>query len=387
MQFNSLKVCVIGPVPPPAGGMANQTAELCRLLDSEGANVTLVATNAPYHPLWIAKIKGLRAVFRLIPYLYRLRKSIADADVVHVMANSGWSWHLFATPAIWIADWLDTPVVLNYRGGHAERFFARSWRWVAPTLKRASACIVPSKFLEEIFHKRQIQTHIIPNTLDTALFYPPTESRWSQPGRASSDTTAPLPGVREAQTGTRTTGPVLIITRNLEKIYGIDVAIQAFPLIRDRFPGATLIVAGSGHELEALTVLAKQEGVDKSVDFCGRLDRQQMAQLYRQADVMINPSRVDNSPNSIIESLGSGLPVVSTRAGGIPLLVEDGKTAILVDIDQPVELSTAVLTLLNDLDLYQQLRSSGLEFSQRFHWQQIRTELLQIYTQAINNNA
>ncbi|MFC6668999.1 glycosyltransferase [Marinobacterium aestuariivivens] len=96
--------------------MANQTAELCRLLEQEGARVTLIAVNPPYRPAWIGRWRGLRALFRLLPYLRTLWRRLGSADVVHLMANSGWSWYLFATPAIWIACLRGTPVVVNYRG-------------------------------------------------------------------------------------------------------------------------------------------------------------------------------------------------------------------------------------------------------------------------------
>ena len=364
--FKDLKVCVIGPVPPPAGGMANQTAELCRLLRLEQSQVTLVATNAPYSPVWVGEIRGIRALFRLIPYLYRLLQALKQADVAHLLANSGWSWHLFAAPAVWIAHWVGTPIVLNYRGGHAESFFATSWRWVAPTLKRASACTVPSLFLAEVFSQRQVSTRIIPNTLDQELFYPPEQQ----------------PANRRDIEQNQTPGPLLIITRNLETIYGIDLAIRAMPEILTIHPNARLVIAGSGPEQQALESLAESLGIIQQIEFCGRLGRQQIASLYRQADLMINPSRIDNSPNSIIEALGSGLPVVSTRAGGIPKLVKHDETALLVDLESPEAIAKATLQLLADPELRHRYSENGIEFSRRFQWQQVKTDLLQVYQQA-----
>ena len=53
----------------------------------------------------------------------RLWKTAGRVDVFHIMANSGWSWHLFAMPAVWIAKARNVPAVVNYRGGEAEQFF------------------------------------------------------------------------------------------------------------------------------------------------------------------------------------------------------------------------------------------------------------------------
>jgi glycosyltransferase involved in cell wall biosynthesis len=357
--FDSLRVCVIGPVPPPTGGMANQTAELCRLLEQEGARVTLIAVNPPYRPAWIGRWRGLRALFRLLPYLRSLWCRLGCSDVVHLMANSGWSWYLFATPAVWIAYLRGTPIIVNYRGGNAAPFFDRAWRWVGPTLRHASACVVPSGYLAEVFAERRLSAHIIPNTLDPSRFFP------APPSRPDGE------------------GPVLAITRNLEPIYGIDLALRALPAVQARFPRARLVIAGSGPEQAALERLAADLGVADRVEFRGRLTRQQVAELYRQADLLLNPSRVDNSPNSIIEALGSALPVVSTRAGGIPKLVSDGETALLVDPEDPDALASAVLRVLEDDALRQRLKTAGLEFSRRFHWDAVKKDLLNTYQQAI----
>ncbi len=64
------------------------------------------------------------------------------------MANSGWSWHLFAAPAIWVARIRGKPVIINYRGGEADSFFNKSFSWIKPSLSKADAIVVPSGFLE-----------------------------------------------------------------------------------------------------------------------------------------------------------------------------------------------------------------------------------------------
>ncbi|MBS0593326.1 MAG: glycosyltransferase family 1 protein, partial [Proteobacteria bacterium] len=84
--------------------MANQTRQLAELLAAEGARVQLVQTNAPYRPAWVGRLPVVRAGFRLVPYLYRLWRAAGSSRLFHVMANSGWSWHLFSAPAIAIAS-------------------------------------------------------------------------------------------------------------------------------------------------------------------------------------------------------------------------------------------------------------------------------------------
>src|SRR5690606_20780356 len=81
------RVGLVGPLPPPAGGMANQTRQLAWLLREAGIEVELVQVNAPYRPSWIARARMLRAAFRLLPYLLRLWRCAGSVDLMHVMAN------------------------------------------------------------------------------------------------------------------------------------------------------------------------------------------------------------------------------------------------------------------------------------------------------------
>lgn len=173
----ALAIVLIGPLPPPAGGMANQTEQLAQLLGREGHCVTLVRTNTPYRPEWAGRVPGLRALVRLLPYLAALWRAMRDADVAHVMANSGWSWHLFAAPAVWIAWLRNVRCVVNYRGGEAAPFLQRSARTVAFTLQRAAALIVPSGFLQEIFARHGIAAEVLPNVVDLSRFTPCARAR------------------------------------------------------------------------------------------------------------------------------------------------------------------------------------------------------------------
>src|SRR5574340_361920 len=123
VKLPGLRIGLIGLFPPPSGGMANQTLQLAKLLRQEDIMVELVQVNRPYHPRWVAKLKGIRAAFRLLPYLAHLWRSVGKVQLLHIMANSGWSWHLFAAPAIWVGWIRGEPVIVNYHGGEAEAVF------------------------------------------------------------------------------------------------------------------------------------------------------------------------------------------------------------------------------------------------------------------------
>lgn len=355
-----LRLALVGPLPPPAGGMANQMRQLAELLQGSGAQVELVQTNAAYRPAWVGAWPGLRALARLLPYLLALWRAAGRSQLMHVLANSGWSWHLFAAPAVWIARLRGCPVLVNYHGGEAESFLARSLAVVAPSLRRASLLTVPSAFLQRVFAGQGFPARIVPNVVDLSLF------RF----RAEPDLLQP-----EA--------PHLVVLRNLEPVYDNASALRAFARLHQRWPQARLSIAGSGPELPALQALAAELGLAQSVIFCGRLDRQGIAALLARADLSLNPSLADNMPVSVLESLASGVPVVSTRVGGIPDLLTPGESALLVPPSDPEALAEAAARLIEDAALRQRLREGGRAVVAACTWTAVAPRLLGCYQQAM----
>jgi glycosyltransferase involved in cell wall biosynthesis len=353
--FEGLRVLLVGPLPPPAGGMANQTRQLAGLLQDAGASVTLVQTNRPYWPAWIGKVPMLRAAFRLLPYALSLWREAGRADVCHVMANSGWSWHLFAAPAIHIAHWRRLPVVVNYRGGEAEAFLARAGTVVRHTMRRAAVLAVPSGFLQSVFERHGMAACIVPNVVNLERFRP-----------------------AEA----RVHGAHVVVARNLEPLYDNATALRALALLRRTCPQATMTVAGTGSEASSLAEMARALGIADAVHFAGRLSPDEMAALYRRADLCLNPSLADNMPNSILEALASGVPVVSTRVGGVPYLVRDGITALLVPAGDAEAMAEAMARVLCDDALRRSLVSAGLQEVQRYTWQRVAPLLADSYQAA-----
>ena len=336
--------------------MANQTRQLSRLLGQEGIDVEIVQVNAPYRPEWIGRMWGARALFRLVPYLLEMWRAAGRVHLFHVMANSGWAWHLFAAPAIWIAWIRRVPVIINYRGGEADAFFERQFHWVRPTLARACAVVVPSAFLEQVFSKRSVAVDVVPNIIDLSRFFPAVR----KPGQAH-----------------------IVVTRNLEDIYDIPTALRAFSLVRQHLPDARLTVAGSGPRFADLEKLCDDMGQSSAVRFTGRLDNDQVAELYRTADLMLNPSLADNMPISLLEAMASGVPVVSTRVGGIPYLVKDGTEALLVPPGDAEAMADGALRVLRNRELASCLVSAGIQAVRRYTWDEVKPRLFSVYARAL----
>ncbi len=350
-----LSIGIVGPLPPPSGGMANQTRQLASLLTESGLGAEIVRVNAPHRPAWIGRVRVVRAAFRLLPYLWRLWRCVGRVDLLHVMANSGWAWHLYATPAVWMAHLRGKPAIVNYRGGEAEIFLDRQFAWMRPTLQRAHCVVVPSGFLQGVFARWGVKTVIVPNIVDLARFRP-----------------APRDADRLH----------IVVARNLEDIYDVPTALRAFAQIRAAHPAARLSVAGSGPKRGELERLSNELGLGAAVRFTGRLENERMADLYRDAGLLLNPSLVDNMPISVLEALASGVPIVTTNVGGTPFVVEHEKTALLVPPRDPEAMARAALRLIGDRALASRLRAAGLDAVECYAWPNVREELLSVYTRA-----
>ncbi len=351
------RVCVVGPLPPPSGGMANQCEQLVRLLRADGADVELVRNNAPYRPTLLGQVPVLRAGVRLLPYLLNLWRAAGRAEVLHVLANSGWAWHLFAAPALLIGLLRGTPVIINYRGGLAEQFFAGAPSHVLSLMRRAALRVTPSAFLRRVFAQHGLEADVIPNIVDLERFAPRQERDFGA-------------------------APQVVVARNLEPIYGLSTALQALAILRQQYPGASLTVAGSGPQKAELVALAAALGLSDAVHFPGRVDHAEMPALYARADVALNPSTVDNMPNSVLEAFASGLPLVSTDVGGVPDIVSDGVNGLLVPVGDAPAMAAALLRLLGDRDLARRLADAGVKQVQAYAWPQVRGQWLAAYRRA-----
>ena len=352
MMLGGMRIALVGPVAPPAGGMANQTAQLARLLRAEGARVELIATNSSILPAWLARIRYLRAALRLPVYLWRLWRVAATVDLFHVMANSGWSWHLQAAPALWLASLRRKPVLLNYRGGEAAAFFARHPRLIQTSLRRADAIAVPSTFLQQIFEQHGLAAHVVPNVVDLRLF-------------------APAPAAPAS--------PCILVARHLQPLYDNASAVRAFAVVHAAFPAARLVLAGDGPERAALAQLVASLHLQQAVEFAGHVANADMPALYRASSVVLNPSLADNLPVSVLEALACGVPVVSTNVGGIPALLRHGVTALLVSPGDAQAMAQAILALLREPSLAQGLARQGLAHAASFDWKHAGPPLAALY--------
>jgi glycosyltransferase involved in cell wall biosynthesis len=180
---------------------------------------------------------------------------------------------------------------------------------------------------------------MIPNGVDGAPF------------RCSIDA-----GAKRRELGLPAEGPLLGVGARLVPEKGLEDLIEAVRLLRTGFPTLRLLIAGSGPLEDSLQELAQQRGVADAVHLLGV--RHDMPELLRLFDVYVLSSLREGLPMGLLEAMAAECPVVATRVGGIPSVIEDGVNGLLAPPRDPEALAAAIETLLVD----KALRSS---FSER----------------------
>jgi phenylacetate-CoA ligase len=115
------------------------------------------------------------------------------------------------------------------------------------------------------------------------------------------------------------------------------------------------------------------------VRFFGYVDHKTLSGIYDQCDILLNASRVDNFPGSLLEASASGLAVVSTNAGGIPAMYDNGKNALLVEVGDWQALASEAMRAIQNPALARRLVSAGLDLCQRCEWRNVRRALYGVY--------
>ena len=337
--------------------VGGQAVQAVRLIDHLKKEQSVAVGFLPVNPRLpgllrkLQSVKYVRTVTTSILYWLKLLTTVPRFDVIHIFSASYFSFLLAPAPAIIVARMFGKKIVLNYHSGEAEDHLQHWPRTSIPMLKRCDEIVVPSPFLVRVFAKFGLPAKAVFNVIDF--------DRLTFRQRAV---------VR----------PVFLSNRNFEAHYGVDVVLRAFALIQKRYFDASLKVAGDGPCREALHQLAADLKL-RNVEFLGMVDRARMAELYNEADCFLNGSRIDNQPLSILESFASGLPVVTTNAGGIPDTVTSGVTGLIVEMDDHEALAQAGIDLLEQPGLALRLATEARKECGRYTWEAVRAEWLKSY--------
>ena len=153
----------------------------------------------------------------------------------------------------------------------------------------------------------------------------------------------------------------LCYTKNHKPIYGLDLLIRALPLVRSQIPDIRLTVAGTGATTEQYKALARELDLDDIVDFVGHVDNRRMFSLLRDHHIMVMPSLSESFGVAALEAAACARPVIASRVGGVPEVVEDGVTGMLLPPGDITALAGAIKKLATDLPTCERMGLAGYD--------------------------
>ena len=348
-RFVGKGIAVLGPFPPRPGGVSMQCATLADQLQNAGANVTRINTDVPSLRQRGRWGRWLLPFAQIPSLLWRMWRTRQQWDILHVHSASWWGF-MPAVVGLLAKSW-GKRLVLSYHGGSIAKFFT-GWTWlVRPVLRRYDKILALTLTHARIFEDYGFQAQIVPNIVPVETF--------------SFRPRGPL-------------FPKILWLRQLEPRYRPEDALQIFSTVQKKYPNATLTMAGGGSLASKMAKEIKDRGLG-GITLSGHLSLDGIPAAYDAADIFLNTSAFDNLPLTLIEASASGLPIVSSNAGGIPDLIADGKNGLLAPVGDVKAMTDAIFRLLANPDMAQRLSIAARQNAERFAWPHIAPQLAEVY--------
>jgi sugar transferase (PEP-CTERM/EpsH1 system associated) len=355
------------------GGLERNVINQIRLAPDFGQEVTVICLERPGTLAAQAEALGARIIcmdkspgvrLGLILRLASVLKSLAP-EVVHTHDVGT----LFYTgPA---ARRAGVPLVVHTEHGRADypRFRHRLLGRLAGRFARPFYCLTEDMASWVTSHRivPREKIRLIFNGIDTARFLEPSD-----------------PEATRRELGIPAGVPVIGTVGRLNEIKRQDVLIRAFARVRERLIDAHLVLVGDGPMREPLGELAEELGLGGCVHFAGF--RSHSAPYLKAMNVFALTSRSEGTPQAVLEALVVGLPVVASRVGGLPELIDHGRTGLLVEPGDEAELTDALLGLLSDLQRSRRLSEAGrLEVEARYDIRRMADEYHRDYLELLGS--
>jgi glycosyltransferase involved in cell wall biosynthesis/serine acetyltransferase len=358
------------------GGSEHQMAEVASRQKAEGYDVTVGCLSARGPLLEVLRLAGI-AVFEFDPkgalfrpggvyQLLRLARFFAKNRFNVVQTHDLYST-LLAVPVAWITR---VPVILSCRRDLSH------WWWYTPRRRaflrhvqnRSSYVIANSQAVRDFlvekdgFDPKLIR--VVRNGVDLERF-----------ASVRADRQGLFPHL-----AAQSQLIAVVANMNVETKGHADL-IRAAAEVSREFNDAKFLLIGDGAERSRLEAMTQELGLSDTVLFLGR--RKDVPGILACCDLFVLPSWAEGLPNSVLEAMASGLPVVATRVGGTPEIIEDGVNGLLVAPKEPHALALAIMHILENGDFAKQIaRSARDRACAQFGFDRLLTELDGLYFEA-----
>jgi glycosyltransferase involved in cell wall biosynthesis len=364
-----MNICLVAAdFYPNIGGIAAHVVELGKSLVAAGHNVFVVtrpigqcsepAETWQGMQVYRVDIPRQRPFYNLLlkPWLRKFAKR-HKIDVTHIHGMR----------PLEASRGLPCPVIFtNHTSGFLKRLDAPASEYlqVGKRLTHLAHVIAPSEQLCEATRTVGYTGPVtfIPNGVDAERFHPLVPAQHSD--RENEAITVLLARRLVAKNG------VLIFAEAMAKLADLDIRI---------------VIAGDGELRSRVLDILENAGLKDKTEFLGIVDNEDMPEIYQSADISVLPSFMEATSITGLESMASGLPLVGTNVGGIPGIIEDNVTGLLVPPGEPDSLAQAIKKLVENSALRQTMgKAARTRVETEFTWQGIAQRTLDIYHQVIS---
>jgi glycosyltransferase involved in cell wall biosynthesis len=326
------KILYIGNKLSQKGITVTSIETLGRFLESEGIIVYTASS-----------IKN--KVFRLWDMVFKTIKYSRKVDYVLIDTYSTQNF-FYAVAVGNVCRLFKIPYIPILRGGDLPKRLVKSPSQSKKLFHEAKVNVAPSNYLLQTFINGGFHNTIcIPNTI-TIENYPYKERV----------------GVL----------PKLLWVRSFAEIYNPFLAIQILERIKALYPIATLCMVGPDKDGSLQKCKEYVQRKNLPVTFTGKLSKEEWIELSKDYDIFLNTTNFDNTPVSVIEAMALGLPVISTKVGGIPYLLENRKDALLVPPNNKEAFVEAIVSLCSNNALSKSLVKNARHKVEGYDWEYVK---------------
>jgi glycosyltransferase involved in cell wall biosynthesis len=176
---------------------------------------------------------------------------------------------------------------------------------------------------------------------------------------------------------------IILSTRRLVEKNGVEYLIKAIPHVKHK--DIKVVLVGDGPEKNKLIQLAKQLNLNDLVVFMGTIQNDKLPEIYADSDIVVLPSLKEATSISGLEAMASGKALIGTKVGGIPYLIDNEITGLIVEPRNPVAIADAIDKILsNNLDIQYGLNARK-KVEEKFSWEVIAKETEKVYLGVLEN--
>lgn len=367
-----MKIALVTPYSMhKAGGVAEHIAHLRDEFRGLGHTVKVLAPRGPKGGLEVGEdYYGVGRTITIPGNGSKMRLTFdvtLYADVKRIMRNEQFDVVHCHEPLMPVLPYM---VLLNSSAVNIATFhaYAEQQPWYAAfrpymnfVLGRVDGRIAVSEPARELVSKYfEGDYNIIPNGIELEEYGPHVEKfEWANDG----------------------TPRILFVGRFEESRKGFKYLLRAFPLVKQQFPNAKLIVVGGGRP-EKFEGLIERLGIT-DIEFKGFVSSEDKARYYASCDVMAVPSTGGESFGyTVVEPMAAGKPVVATDIAGYRSVMTNGENGVLVEPRDPMALALGLVRVLSDHDLQARIGQKGRIDAQTYSWDRVAESVMDVYEQA-----